>query len=103
MTGPPHPNKLTPPLHRPSGFHHDTINTCEKNADEELRRFAIDRLAYKVLATALQLAAEYVESDEVRWAFVWSMLGWMRCRGVDYWTGGSVRVTRLPAFSPAPV
>lgn len=34
--------------------------------DEELRRFAIDRLAYKVLATALQLAAEYVESDEVR-------------------------------------
>ncbi|EWM22693.1 hypothetical protein Naga_100340g8 [Nannochloropsis gaditana] len=30
--------------------------------DEETRRFSIDRLVYKVLAKALQLAAEYVES-----------------------------------------
>ena len=64
---PPHPNKLTPPS--VSLLSSPTSNTYE-NADEELRRFAIDRLAYKVLATALQLAAEYVESDEVRRPFL---------------------------------
>jgi hypothetical protein len=64
-TAPPPPHTTTTNTHTqtpPPSPH----TPRDKQTDEELRRFAIDRLAYKVLATALQLAAEYVESDEVR-------------------------------------